>query len=124
MENSGHMIRRYFTILFLTIVDDYVIIKRRNRGVGDRVTGHEVDGMEEVNILTFKATCLALLEKVKRTQQSILIIRRGEPIAQVIPAPLPEKPVSWIGCMKGTGTIEGDVMGPILEEGEWEVLGR
>jgi antitoxin (DNA-binding transcriptional repressor) of toxin-antitoxin stability system len=78
--------------------------------------------MEEVNISTFKATCLALLEKVRKTRQSILVLKRGEPIAQVIPPPLPDKPVSWLGSMKETGTIEGNIVSPVLDEGEWEVL--
>ena len=78
--------------------------------------------METVNISTFKATCLALLEKVKRTRQAILILKRGEPIAQVLPPPLPEKPKSWLGAFESTGTVIGDIVSPIVDDTDWEVL--
>jgi hypothetical protein len=56
----------------------------------------------------FMATCLDLLEWVKRTGQLLLILKRGEPIAQVIPPPPPSKLESWLGSFKDTGTITGD----------------
>ncbi|MBZ0168763.1 Phd_YefM [Candidatus Methylomirabilis lanthanidiphila] len=77
---------------------------------------------ERVTISRFKATCLALLDKVKRTGQPILITRRGEPIAQVLPPPPPERPAAWLGSFQSTGTIVGDIIAPPLEEGEWEGL--
>ena len=43
---------------------------------------------EEITISRFKATCLAVLAKVKRTGKPILVTRKGEPIAQVMPPPL------------------------------------
>lgn len=78
--------------------------------------------MEEVSISTFKATCLALLDKVKRTGQPILVTRKGEPIAQVLPPPPSEKPTSWLGSLQSTGRIVGDIVSPTVEEGEWESL--
>ena len=53
--------------------------------------------MEQVPISKFKATCLSLLDKVKRTGQPILITRKGDPIAQVIPPVPPTPPESWLG---------------------------
>ena len=70
----------------------------------------------------FKATCLALLDKVKRRGQPILITRKGEPLAQVIPPPPPERPQSWLGSFQGTGRIVGDIVSPALSDSEWEVL--
>jgi prevent-host-death family protein len=80
--------------------------------------------METIPISRFKATCLALLDKVKRTGQQIIVTKKGEPIAQVIPPPLAEKPESWLGCAQSTGRIVGDIVGPVLDAGEWEVLRR
>ncbi len=77
--------------------------------------------METVPISKFKATCLSLLKRVQKTGQPILITRRGEPVAQVVP-PQPEKTGSWLGYMKGTATILGDVISPATEEDEWEAL--
>ncbi|MEE8124256.1 MAG: type II toxin-antitoxin system Phd/YefM family antitoxin [Nitrospirales bacterium] len=78
--------------------------------------------MERVPISKFKATCLALLDKVKRTGQPILVTRKGDPIAQVnppTPSPLPQ---SWLGSMQGTGQILGDVMSSPTKPTDWEAL--
>jgi prevent-host-death family protein len=77
---------------------------------------------EVVTISKFKATCLALLDKVKRTGQPILVTKRGEPIALVSSAPEPERPPSWLGSFRNKGKIVGDVVSPVLDESEWEIL--
>jgi prevent-host-death family protein len=38
---------------------------------------------ESVSISTFKATCLALLDKVKKTGRPLLVTRKGEPIVGI-----------------------------------------
>lgn len=78
--------------------------------------------MEAVAISKFKATCLSLLDRVKKTGQPLLITKRGEPIAQVVPPPPPERPKgSTFGCMAGTAEILGDIVEPLGEE-DWEVF--
>lgn len=78
--------------------------------------------IEKVTISKFKATCLALLDKVKRTGQPILVTRKGEPVAQVVPPPLPERPSSWLGSFRSSGKIVGDVVSSSLAERDWEVM--
>jgi prevent-host-death family protein len=79
--------------------------------------------MEEiVPISKFKATCLSLLDKVKKTGQPILVTKKGEPIARVIPPPAPEKSASWLGSFKSSGKIVGDIIAPVLDVKDWEVL--
>ena len=78
---------------------------------------------ETIPISKFKATCLRLLNNVKKTGKSILVTRKGEPVALVIPPPPPPKPEQWLGCMKDKIKITGDVLSPVLDENEWEVLG-
>jgi len=41
--------------------------------------------MEEIAISRFKATCLAVLERVRRTRRPVRITRFGEPVANVVP---------------------------------------
>ena len=79
--------------------------------------------MEEVSISRFKATCLALLARVKRTKKPILVLRKGEPIAQVMPPPSPSLPPSWLGSFSGSGEIVGDILAPASDPKEWEALG-
>jgi len=78
--------------------------------------------MDQVPISKFKATCLALLKRVKQTGRPILVTRRGEPIAQILPPPPPERPKAWLGSFRGTGRILGDILSPAALEEEWEAL--
>ena len=77
--------------------------------------------MEQIQISKFKATCFAVLERVARTREPILITRRGKPIARIIPA-APSPASRWLGSMKGSVEIHGDVIAPASEPSEWEVL--
>ena len=57
--------------------------------------------METISISKFKATCLALLERVRQTGEPIIVTKRGVPIAQVVPPPSAEKPPVLFGAMGG-----------------------
>ncbi len=78
--------------------------------------------VEEIAISKFKATCLAVLERVRKTGKPILVTRFGEPVAEIVPPPLPERPKSWLGSLKGTARIVGDIVSPASDEEDWEVL--
>ena len=47
-----------------------------------------VSSMEEIAISKFKATCLAVLEKVRKTGKPVLVTRFGQPVAEVVPPPV------------------------------------
>ena len=78
--------------------------------------------MEEIAISKFKATCLAVVERVRRTKTPVLITRFGKPVAEVVPPPPPPKEEDWLGSLAETGRIVGDIIGPASEESDWEVL--
>ncbi len=78
--------------------------------------------MEQLAISKFKATCLAVLDRVNRTGQPVLITRFGKPVAEVGPPSPPERPERWLGCMRSPLRINGDIVSPALDEKEWEVL--
>jgi len=78
--------------------------------------------VNEISISKFKATCLAVLEQVRRTRRPVRVTRFGKPVAEVVPPSIPERPASWLGCMKGTGVIRGDIVSPAADEQDWEVL--
>ncbi|MBI3663470.1 MAG: type II toxin-antitoxin system Phd/YefM family antitoxin [Acidobacteria bacterium] len=78
--------------------------------------------MEKIAISKFKATCLAVLERVRKTRKPVLVTRRGEPIAEVVPPPPSGAPKKFVGSMAGTGPIVGDIVSPVVEESEWEAL--
>jgi prevent-host-death family protein len=64
----------------------------------------------------FKAKCLKLLDEVQRQRLQIVITKRGKPIAKLVP--LEERGPSFIGSMKGTMEILGDIVAPI--DVQWE----
>jgi prevent-host-death family protein len=78
--------------------------------------------MKEVAISEFKAKCLAILEQVRKTRQPIRVIRHGKPVAEIVPPSIVQDRASWIGSMKGSFEIVGDIVSPANEEDEWEVL--
>ncbi len=77
---------------------------------------------ETVSISKFRATCPALLDRVRETGLVILVTRKGVPIAQVVPPPGRIIPPHWLGCFRTTGKIKDDIVGPALGEEEWEAL--
>lgn len=76
--------------------------------------------VEEIAISKFKATCLAVLERVRLTRQPVLVTRFGQPIAEVVPPPQPARSEGWLGAMRGTGEILGDLVGPAEDPTAWE----
>ena len=78
--------------------------------------------METIPISKFKATCLAVLEQVRKTGRPILITKRGMPVAQVLPPPARQvEGGTAFGCMAGTAEELGDIVEP-LPEMDWEAL--
>ena len=77
--------------------------------------------MEEIAISKFKATCLAVLEQVRKTGKPVLVTRFGEPVAEVIP-PQASKPKKWVGSLAATGKIIGDIVSPASDEDDWDAL--
>ena len=75
--------------------------------------------MREIAISKFKATCLAVLEEVRRTGAPVRVTRFGKPVAEIVP-PRASKNGSWLGCMRGSLEIRGDIVGPIYAFENWK----
>jgi prevent-host-death family protein len=78
--------------------------------------------VEQIAISKFKATCLAVLERVRKTGKPVLVTRFGEPVAEVGPPPVTGRPHRELGSMRGTARIVGDIVSPASDEDDWEVL--
>ncbi len=61
----------------------------------------------------FKAKCLKVMDKVKRTRRKVIITKRNKPVAQIVP--VEEKEVSAFGKLKGTVHFQRDIIAPIEE---------
>lgn len=78
--------------------------------------------VQTIPISKFKATCLAVLERVRRTGKPVLVTRFGKPVAEIV-APAPgAKGRPWIGSLQGRGRVEGDIVSPAVGEETWEAL--
>ena len=70
----------------------------------------------------FKQTCLRLLDEVAETGTPIVVTKRGKPVAQIIPPPAPETEAGWLGSLRGTAEIRGNLLEPAVSPEEWEAL--
>ena len=78
--------------------------------------------MHTMSISKFKATCLAVLERVRKTGEPLLITKHGVPMVQVLPAPpSPPPAASAFGSMAGTADEMEDMLAPLPED-DWDVL--
>ena len=78
--------------------------------------------MQEIAISEFKAKCLAVIERVRSTKKPIRVTRFGKPVAEVVPPTSVQERSSWIGSMKNSFEIIGDIVSPANDQNEWEVL--
>jgi prevent-host-death family protein len=75
--------------------------------------------MRDISISEFKAKCLGLIEQVQKTRQPLRITRHGKPVAEVIPAG-PSRKRNFLGDMRGTVEILGDIVSPVIDLDEFE----
>jgi prevent-host-death family protein len=66
----------------------------------------------------FKAKCLAMIDEVERTRRSIVITKRGKPVAELVPHKVEKREL--FGLLKGRMEIVGDIVSPL--DVEWEAF--
>ena len=71
-----------------------------------------------VSVAEAKAKFSSIVKDVEKKRGSITILRRGIPVAQVVPLPAAVKPLLR-GSMAGKGHELGNIVSPYLEE--WTV---
>lgn len=72
--------------------------------------------MKSVPAAKFKANCLALMDKVHATGESLVITKHGKPVAKLVPAERERKSI-W-GDLAGSVKILGDIESPVADD--WE----
>ncbi len=79
--------------------------------------------MKTIAAGAFKQKCLRMLDEVEETRQTVVITKRGRPVAQLAPLPT-EAHGDWAGAMRGTGQILGDLVAPAVTHDEWAALSK
>ncbi|MBV9145882.1 MAG: type II toxin-antitoxin system Phd/YefM family antitoxin [Acidobacteria bacterium] len=74
--------------------------------------------MKQISAAQFKARCLALMDDVKATGETILITKRGEPVAELHPARA--RVVGFLGRLRGKVQLKGELSGPAVPPQDWE----
>ena len=63
---------------------------------------------------TFKAECLAVLDRVAATGEAVVVTKRGRPVAELVPVKSrASRP------LRGSVATHGDIVGPVL--GDWDL---
>ena len=78
--------------------------------------------MDEMAVSKFKATCLSVLDRVRRTGRPLRVTRFGKPLADVVPPRHVQSAATWIGVMRGRGRATGDLVAPVAGAGDWNAL--
>jgi prevent-host-death family protein len=66
----------------------------------------------------FKAKCLKLLDEVAEKRETLVITKRGKPVAEI--RPIQDERQPFVGSMKGSVVWMGDIISPI--DVEWEAM--
>ena len=74
--------------------------------------------MKEMPAGEFKARCLAVMDRVQKTGEPVVITKHGKPVAKLVPAPC--APDDILGYMAGKVKIIGDIVGPVTPLEDWE----
>ncbi len=70
-----------------------------------------------ISAARFKARCLALLDEVEATRETLVVTKRGRPVAQVVAA----DEIRRSRPLRGSVRYRGDILAPIGER--WRALG-
>ena len=75
-----------------------------------------------VGAAEFKAKCLNLIDQMRSDDESIVITKRGKPVAVLSPARDTGGRKSIIGAMKGSVLRYDDPLAPAVEPEDWDAL--
>ena len=73
--------------------------------------------MKKMAAGAFKVHCLAVMDEVQSKRETVLITKRGKPVAKLVPVENEKDDI--FNFMKGKGSIDGDVVSPAFTPEEW-----
>ena len=73
--------------------------------------------MKKMAAGSFKVHCLAVMDEVQSKRQSVLITKRGKPVAKLVP--VDKQTDDIFGFLAGKGKVIGDVVSPVFSPEEW-----
>jgi prevent-host-death family protein len=76
--------------------------------------------MKKIAAGVFKANCLAVMDEVQAKRETVVITKRGKPVAKLVPINTDKDEI--FGFLAGKGTVIGDVVSPALSPEDWGEL--
>lgn len=76
--------------------------------------------MKRMAVLSFKVHCLAVMDEVQAKRESVVITKRGKPVAKLVPAD--QNTDDIYNFLAGKGAIMRDVVSPAISDEEWGEL--
>lgn len=73
--------------------------------------------MKKIAAGAFKANCLAVMDEVQAKRITVVITKRGKPVAKLVP--VDSKKDDLFDSFRGKVTIVGDIVSPALTLEEW-----
>jgi prevent-host-death family protein len=65
----------------------------------------------------FKAKCLSVMDEVQAKRETVIITKRGKPVAKLVPVGADKDEI--YGFLAGKGRVVGDVVSPAFSLEEW-----
>ena len=76
--------------------------------------------MKKMAAGSFKIHCLAVMDEVHSKRETVVITKRGKPVAKLVPAD--ENTDDIFNFLAGKGAIAGDVVSPAISDEDWGEL--
>jgi prevent-host-death family protein len=76
--------------------------------------------MKKMAAGSFKIHCLAVMDEVQAKRETVVITKRGKPVAKLVPADNDSDDI--YNFLAGKGAIIGDVVSPVIGREEWGEL--
>jgi prevent-host-death family protein len=73
--------------------------------------------MKKMAAGAFKTNCLAVMDEVQSKRITVVITKRGKPVAKLVP--VESKSDDIFGFLRGKIAITGDIVSPALTQEEW-----
>jgi prevent-host-death family protein len=78
-------------------------------------------GMRQMAAGEFKAKVLGLIDEVNETGGMVVVTKRGDPKAALVPYPAQTR-VSLLGRLEGKYAIHGDLLQPVFPLDDYDML--
>jgi antitoxin (DNA-binding transcriptional repressor) of toxin-antitoxin stability system len=74
--------------------------------------------VKRMDVGSFKTKCLAVLDEVQTTRETMMITERGKPVAKLVPVNIGKDEI--YNFMVGKGAVIGDIVSPAISTAEWD----